>query len=169
MKFVAKRIEGLVRRGQRGPLSWTDVDLSDPDLWGASCFVDFRHRWCLFALAGVREFEFPAVYPPVPKPRSSRISPRLSAPLPPRAVVDRGFIPVRAKLLEVAAFLDRVERHEAAGDFRCVALREAAALLGDGQPERARRILEKLSDPTTKPDRVSSGKAALGAWRPPAK
>lgn len=83
--------------------------------------------------------------------------------------MDRGFIPVRAKLLDVAAFLDRVERHDAAGDFRCVALREAAALLVDGQPERARRILEKLSDPTTKPDRVSSGQAALGAWRPPAK
>ena len=70
------------------------------------------------------------------------------------------------KLIEVAAFLDRVERHGAADDFRCVALREAAALLVDGQPERARRILESLSDPTTVPDELSSGKAALGAWRP---
>jgi hypothetical protein len=82
--------------------------------------------------------------------------------------VDHGFIPMRAKLIEVAAFLDRVERYDAAGDFRCAALREAATLLVDGKPERARRILEKLSDPTTEPETVSSGKAALGAWQPPA-
>ena len=83
-----------------------------------------------------------------------------------QAVVERGFIPVRAKLLEVAAFLDRVERHGVADDFRCAALREAARLLTDGQPERARRILEQLSDPTTEPEAKSSGKAAFGAWRP---
>ena len=75
---------------------------------------------------------------------------------------------MRAKLIEVAAFLDRVERYDAADDFRCAALREAATLLVDGKPERARRILEKLSDPTTTPDAVSSGKAALGAWQRPA-
>lgn len=83
-----------------------------------------------------------------------------------RAMLDLGFVPVRAKLIEVAAFLDRVERHGVANDFRCVALREAARLLVDGRPERARRILEQLSDPTVEPDSVSSGKAALGAWQP---
>lgn len=83
------------------------------------------------------------------------------------AIIDHGFIPVRAKLIEVAAFLDRVERHGVDDDFRCAALREAAALLADGRPERARRILEQLSDPTTAPEPVSSGKAALGAWRAP--
>ncbi len=93
--------------------------------------------------------------------RSQRIAPTGGV------VVDHGFIPVRAKLIEVAAFLDRVERHGAAGDFRCAALREAAALLADGRPERARRILEHLSDPTTAPEAVSSGKAALGAWFAP--
>ena len=49
--------------------------------------------------------------------------------------------------------------------FGCAALREAAALLVDGKPERARRILEVFSDPTTQPEAMSSGKAALGAWR----
>lgn len=87
----------------------------------------------------------------------------------PRVIVDHGFIPVRAKLIEVAAFLDRVERYGAADDFRCAALRDAARLLVDGKGERARRILERLSDPTTKPDAESSGKAALGAWHAPAK
>lgn len=80
--------------------------------------------------------------------------------------MDHGFIPTRAKLIEVAAFLDRVERYQAANDFRCAALREAAAVLVDGRAERARRILEKLSDPTAEPEVISSGKAALGAWHP---
>ena len=93
----------------------------------------------------------------------------VARPAPPAwAIIDHGFIPVRAKLIEVAAFLDRVERHGVDDDFRCAALREAAALLADGRPERARRILEQLSDPTTEPEPVSSGKAALGAWRAPA-
>lgn len=103
----------------------------------------------------------------MPKPRVQR-SPRSFQPAcPPRAIVDHSFIPVRAKLIEVAAFLDRVERYGAADDFRCVALRSAAALLVDGKPERARRILEQLSDPTRTPEARSSGKAALGAWQDP--
>jgi len=101
--------------------------------------------------------------------RPKRIPGRLPATLSPRAVVDHGFVPVRAKLIEVAAFLDRVERYGAKDDFRCAALRDAAKLLVDGKPDRARRILESLSDPTTKPDKVSSGKVALGAWQKSAK
>lgn len=82
------------------------------------------------------------------------------------AVLDFGFLPVRAKLIEVAAFLDRVERHGLADDFRCTALRAAAQLLVDGDSDRARRILEALSDPSLEPDAVSTGKAAFGAWQP---
>ncbi len=105
----------------------------------------------------------------MPNTLSSRSTPRLRLPPAGRAIVDHGFIPVRAKLIEVAAFLDRVERYETADDFRCAALREAAKLLVDGRPERARRILEKLSDPTTAPEEKSSGKAALGAWQKPSR
>lgn len=97
------------------------------------------------------------------------LSSRLAPARPPQEIVDLGFIPVRAKLIEVAAFLDRLERHGVADDFRAVALRVAAALLLDGQPERARRILESLSDPGTEPDAISTGKAAAGAWHPPLK
>ena len=38
-------------------------------------------------------------------------------------------------------------------------------MLVDGRQRRARRILEKFSDPTTEPEATSSGKAALGAWQ----
>jgi hypothetical protein len=96
-----------------------------------------------------------------------RLPSRSPAVFSPRVLVDHGFVPARAKLIEVAAFLDRVDRHGAAEDFRCAALRDAVGLLADGKPERARRILESLSDPTTEPDAVSSGKAALGAWQKP--
>lgn len=118
----------------------------------------------MFALTVPRQFAFSLFPLPVPKTRSTSPISRTKAV---RAVVDTGFIPVRAKLIEVAAFLDRVERHQVADDFRCAALKSAAALLVDGRPERARRILEKLSDPTTEPEMVSSGKAALGAWQKP--
>lgn len=103
------------------------------------------------------------------KPRPKTSTAGLPAQPARGAIIDVGFIPVRAKLIDVAAFLDRAERYAVADDFRCAALREAAKLLVDGKPERARRILEKLSDPTTKPEAKSSGKAALGAWQSPAK
>lgn len=102
---------------------------------------------------------------PFPLPAAmAQDTPRPLGSCAPGAIVDQGFIPVRAKLIEVAAFLDRVERYRAADDFRCAALRDAARLLVDGQPERARRILEKLSDPTTAPADSAGGKAAVGAW-----
>ncbi|GAB5562269.1 MAG: hypothetical protein SynsKO_39160 [Synoicihabitans sp.] len=84
-----------------------------------------------------------------------------------KAMVDNDFVPVRAKLIEVAAFMDRVERHGVSDDFRCEALNQAARVLLDGNPERARRILESLSDPTSEPDEVSTGKPAVGAWQAP--
>jgi len=93
--------------------------------------------------------------PPTPDPAAAQV------------LVNDSFVPVRAKLIEVAAFLDRVERHGVDGDFRCEALRKAAQVLLDGYPERARRILESLSDPTDVPDDLSTGKPALGAWHPP--
>lgn len=104
-----------------------------------------------------------------PGPRFLRNGRTMSAwtspSVPPPNVVDLGFVAVRAQLLEVAAFLDRVERHGVADDFRCAALRDAARLLADGRAERARRILEQLSDPTTEPLAHSDGKAAHGAWK----
>ena len=50
----------------------------------------------------------------------------------------------------------------------CINPKESEDLaLADGKPERARRILESFSDPTTEPDAVSTGKAAYVAYRPP--
>jgi hypothetical protein len=102
-------------------------------------------------------------------PENGASNPSLAPTAAPSRLVDQTFVGVRAKLLDVAAFLDRVERHGQEEDFRCAALRAAAAVLVDGQPERARRILEKLSDPTTEPVAATDGRAAVGAWRPTGK
>jgi hypothetical protein len=77
-----------------------------------------------------------------------------TCPLPRDAVIDRYFMEHRAKLIDLAAFLDRIDRSvpgsgdatDSDEDFRLDALRRAIALLSDNEPQRARRILELFSD-----------------------
>jgi hypothetical protein len=86
-------------------------------------------------------------------------------------IVQMQFLDHRAKVLDIAAFLDRVERAEpAAGepadDFRMQALRAAIDLLRDGKPERARRVLELWSDRSAEPIASAPMKGAMGAVEP---
>ena len=77
------------------------------------------------------------------------------------------FLEHRAKLVDLAAFLDRVERAPATGagrDFRMAALERCLAILTDGQPERAKRVLEALSDPSEAPVAAAGMKGAFGAY-----
>lgn len=83
-------------------------------------------------------------------------------------IVDAYFLEHRAKVIDIAAFLDRLERAAdgtpAKDDFRVAALRNALTLLGDGQGERAKRVLESLSDTTTEiPQSAHGMKGTLGA------
>ncbi|MFN0130320.1 MAG: hypothetical protein ACKV19_26965 [Verrucomicrobiales bacterium] len=70
----------------------------------------------------------------------------------------------RSKLLDVAAFFDRVDRHGQAADFRVRALRDALPMLMAGQAGRVRAILESLSDPTEAPIPSAIVQGATGAW-----
>ncbi len=70
----------------------------------------------------------------------------------------------RSKLLDLAAFLDRVERHGQGDDFRVGALREALPLLREAGSGRVRAILESLSDPTVEPIPAATTQGATGAW-----
>jgi len=82
-------------------------------------------------------------------------------------VVDTYVMEHRAKLIDIAAFLDRIDRAPGGGDkdFRVAALEDAVKLLIDGKGERAKRILELFSDPTTEPLASAAGmKGAAGAW-----
>ena len=85
---------------------------------------------------------------------------------PPTSVklVDLGFMDSRSKLIDLAAFLDRMDRAEGADDHRVRSLRAALDLLADGKAERARRILESWSDPTADPVPSAGTKGATGAW-----
>jgi hypothetical protein len=79
-------------------------------------------------------------------------------------VLDLYFMEARAKLIDVAAFLDRVDRAEGADDFRIKAFRRALTELQKADPQRARRVLLSLSDPTTEPIQRATTKTAAGAW-----
>ena len=87
-------------------------------------------------------------------------------PLDTSDVLDRYFLEHRAKVLDLAAFLDRLDRAEgdATNDVRLRSIRHAIALLLDGKPERARRVLELLSDRSTEPIDEAPMKGATGAW-----
>ncbi|HUA37594.1 MAG TPA: hypothetical protein VMA35_04245 [Candidatus Sulfopaludibacter sp.] len=80
-------------------------------------------------------------------------------------VLDLYFLDARHKLIEVAAFLDRVERSPGKDDFRLKAFRRALGKLSGRQWEKARHVLLAFSDPTTKPIARAEGKGACGAWQ----
>ncbi len=94
-------------------------------------------------------------------------TPAERCPVPPDEVIGRYFLEHRAKLLDIAAFLDRVERAGGSGDdFRIRAMHRAIEQLGVTGHDRARRIQEVFSDPTLDPVDAAPMKGALGAHDP---
>jgi hypothetical protein len=79
-------------------------------------------------------------------------------------ILDLYFMDARFRLIELAAFMDRVERSTGEEDFRMAAFRSALQELSKGDSEKARRVLMSLSDPTTEPIEKAPGKGAVGAW-----
>jgi hypothetical protein len=78
-------------------------------------------------------------------------------------LLDLQFIDARHKLLDLAAFLDRVDRHPGEDDFRISAMKNALPILLSGHPDRARAILNALSDQTTEPIAQAAFQGAFGA------
>ena len=70
----------------------------------------------------------------------------------------------RAKVIDLAAFMDRVERADGEEDFRMKAFREALKELEKGNADRAKRVLLSLSDHTSEPIAAATTKAACGAY-----
>ncbi len=83
-------------------------------------------------------------------------------------VIDRYFLEHRAKLLDIAAFLDRIDRAEGddGSDFRIDALLECAKQLHSSEIGRTERMLLLLSDSTTEPVDSAGTKGATGAVPP---
>lgn len=83
-------------------------------------------------------------------------------------VLDLYFLAARHQLIEIAAFLDRVDRAEGEADFRLGAFAAALRCLQEAPPgERAAAVLMTFSDPTREPISHAPGKGAVGAWPGP--
>jgi hypothetical protein len=78
-------------------------------------------------------------------------------------VLDLYFLDARHKLIEIAAFLDRVERSGGKDDFRLKAFRAALNKLSGGKKSKAKEVLLAFSDLTIKPIKKAPGKGAIGA------
>ena len=94
---------------------------------------------------------------------------KLTYPFNRTDLIDLYFLEHRARLLDIAAFLDRLGRADDAGkpeDFRIKAFRKATAILTDQGPDKAKRILEVFSDQSLDlADSAPQSKGASGAPR----
>ncbi|HTI70766.1 MAG TPA: hypothetical protein VMF06_12425 [Candidatus Limnocylindria bacterium] len=79
-------------------------------------------------------------------------------------VLDLYFMDARCKLIEIAAFLDRLDHGQGNPDFRLAAFRKALGSLNSPESNRAEQVLLALSDPTLEPVAKAAGKGACGAW-----
>ena len=79
-------------------------------------------------------------------------------------ILDLYFMDARYKLIDIAAFLDRLDRHEGETDFRYSGfLKAMEAMLSPGDRPRARAVLESLSDHSTEPVEKAAIQFAHGA------
>ncbi len=81
-----------------------------------------------------------------------------------RQILDLYFMDARSKLIDLAAFMDRVGRADGADDFRMQAFRRALSELSRGETQNAQRVLMTFSDPSTGLVEKADGKGATGAW-----
>ena len=79
-------------------------------------------------------------------------------------ILDLYFLDARARLIDIAAFMDRVDRAGGGDDFRYDAFCAALKALDSGKPDRAGEVLLAFSDPTDEPIPAATTKAACGAW-----
>ena len=84
-----------------------------------------------------------------------------------KELLDLQFIEARHRLIDLAAFLDRIERHPGEPDFRMEAMKNALPILLSDRPDRASAILESFSDKSTKLPQTAPFQGASGAPLPP--
>ncbi len=80
-----------------------------------------------------------------------------------KEILDLQFIETRHKLVDLAAFLDRIDRHPGERDYRFDAMKHALPILLEDRPDRARAILDGLSDTSTEPIPQAAFQGAFGA------
>lgn len=91
----------------------------------------------------------------------------IKCPMNKQQLVDEYFIENRTRMLDIAAFLDRLDRSgQNPDDFRIRAFRKGLLELVSDEPGRIERVQILLSDPTTEPRERLDRKAAYGAYKP---
>jgi hypothetical protein len=83
-----------------------------------------------------------------------------------KELLDLQFIEMRHRLIELAAFLDRIDRHGGEDDFRDDALRRVLPILLEDRPDRAKAVLDALSDHSADPIPCAAFQGAFGAPKP---
>jgi|TARA_B110000908_G_scaffold108035_1_gene126915 hypothetical protein len=79
-------------------------------------------------------------------------------------ILDLYFMDARHKLIDLAAFLDRIDRHDGEPDYRLEGFHDALkAMQSPGDVPRAQAVLEVLSDHTTEPIPKATIQGAFGA------
>lgn len=89
-----------------------------------------------------------------------------SCPLSQQELIDEFFMESRTKILDIAAFLDRLERSvddSGKNDFRILAMKKAMEVLNSDEPGRIERVLMIFSDQNTELLEELDRKAAYGA------
>ena len=79
-------------------------------------------------------------------------------------ILDLYFLDARSKLIDLGAFMDRLERASGEADFRMKAFQAALGELNEGGTHKAKQVLLAFSDPSSEPIPVATTKAACGAW-----
>jgi hypothetical protein len=79
------------------------------------------------------------------------------------AMMDLYFMDARSKLIDIAAFMDRVERSGETGDYRYGEFVKALEALRS--PDRAEGVLNLLSDPSEAPIERAGAGPAVGAYK----
>jgi hypothetical protein len=80
-----------------------------------------------------------------------------------KELLDMQFIDARARLIDLAAFLDRIDRHEGGDDIRLRYFMAAVPILLEDRPDRAKAVLEKFSDHTSDLSETAPFQGASGA------
>jgi hypothetical protein len=83
-----------------------------------------------------------------------------------KELLDLQFIECRHLLVELAAFLDRIDRHPGGEDYRFTALKRCLPILAENRTDRAKAVLEALSDHSVEPIPKAEFQGAFGAPRP---
>jgi len=73
------------------------------------------------------------------------------------------FIDARARVIDIAAFLDRLDRHDGDADIRLGYFTKALSVLHENRPDRAKAVLEAFSDMTVEISETAPFQGATGA------